>query len=134
MKLLQTQFFMQAVISSWLNLEKTIFKPEKKRNYIRHEWSFVTFKICGVLCPRTEKTLLLRKVKEAQVAVTREKGRERYDNSLFNKLWVFDIFMLLPAIIMQYFYDSVEYALKVWVSFNIQWKEFILYFCLSRMQ
>ena len=30
----------------------------------------------GVLCPRTEKTLSLRKAKEAQIAVNREKGRE----------------------------------------------------------
>ena len=37
---------------------------------------------------------------------------------MFNNLWVFDIFVLLPAIIMQYLYDSVLYALRVWVSFK----------------
>ena len=37
------------------------------------EW----FKIRGVLCPRTEETLPLRKAKEAKVAVSREKGRDR---------------------------------------------------------
>ena len=30
-----------------------------------------------VLCPQTEKTLLLRNVKGAQVIVNREKGRKR---------------------------------------------------------
>ena len=32
---------------------------------------------CGALCPRTEKTLLLRKPKEAQVTVNRENDRGR---------------------------------------------------------
>ena len=72
----------------------------------------MTFKIRGVLCPRTEKTLLLRKAKEVQVTVSREKGTERDNNILFNNLGVFDIFGLFPAIIMQYLYDSV------WVSFK----------------
>ena len=38
----------------------------------------------GVLCPRTEKTLLLRKAKELQAAVNREKVET--DNILFNNL------------------------------------------------
>ena len=40
----------------------------------------VAFKILRnfrVLCPRTEKTLPLRKVKEAQVALNRGKGRQK---------------------------------------------------------
>ena len=31
----------------------------------------------------------------------------------------FSVFVLLSAIIMQYLYDSVWYALKVWVSYKI---------------
>ena len=42
------------------------------------------FKIREVLCPKTEKTLLLMKVKEVQVAISREKGK--IDNILFNNL------------------------------------------------
>ena len=67
----------------------------------------MTFKIHGVLCPRTGKTLLLRKAKEVQVTVSREESTERDNNILFNNLGVFDIFGLFPAIIMQYLYDSV---------------------------
>ena len=40
-----------------------------------------------------------RKAKEAQAAVN--------NKILFNNLWVFDIFVLLTVIIMQYLYDSV---------------------------
>ena len=56
-----------------LNLERA----KQKMNYIRHEWSLVTFKIRGILFPRTENTLPLRKAKEPQVAGSREKNRER---------------------------------------------------------
>ena len=41
-----------------------------------------------------------------------ERGAERDDTILFNSLWVFDVFMLLPAIIMQYLYDSVNMPWK----------------------
>ena len=48
-------------------------------------------------------------VKEAQAVVKSEKDRERErDNKiLFNNLWVYNIFLLHPGIIMQYLYDSV---------------------------
>ena len=36
----------------------------------------MTFKVCRVLCQRTQNTVLLRKVKEVQVVVSREKCRE----------------------------------------------------------
>ena len=52
-----------------------------------------------------KKTLPLREVKKAQATVNRERA-ERDNNILFNNLWVFDMFVLLPAI-MQYLYDSV---------------------------
>ena len=42
------------------------------------EWSlkwYLTF--CRVLCPRTEKHLMLRKAEEAKNAVKSEKGRKR---------------------------------------------------------
>ena len=96
-----------------LNLEKAILKAENETTYSTndHLWR-------SKLCPRTENTLPLRKAKEAQVSVSREKGRERESNILFHNPWVFDIFVLLPAIIMQYLYGSVKYALKVWVSFK----------------
>ena len=78
----------------------------RKRNYIWHEWSLVTFKIRGVLCPTNEKRLPLRK---ATVSTSRSKQREvqRENKLLFNNPWVFDVFVSLPAIIMQYLYDSV---------------------------
>ena len=53
---------MQAVISSWLNLVKIIFKPENETIYIQQQRSLVTFKIRKVLCSRNEKILPLRKV------------------------------------------------------------------------
>ena len=55
-----------------LNLEKGIFKAENETIYSTndHLWH-------SQLCPRTENTLPLRKAKEAQVAVSREKSRER---------------------------------------------------------
>ena len=43
--------------------------------FFKNGWEW--FKIRGVLCPRTEKTPPLRKAKEAKVAVSREKGRDR---------------------------------------------------------
>ena len=46
------------------------------------------------------------KAKEAQTVVNREKGTQR-DKILFYNLWVFDIFVLRPVIIMQYLYDSI---------------------------
>ena len=80
----------------------------------------MTFKICRVLCPRTEKTLLLRKAKEVQVTVSKEKGTERDNNILFNNLEVFDVFGLFPAIIMQYLYDSVWVSLKRYSNWLVQ--------------
>ena len=55
-----------------LNLEKGIFKAENETIYSTndHLWH-------SQLCPRTENTLPLRKAKEAQVAVSREKSREK---------------------------------------------------------
>ena len=53
---------------------------------------------------------------ETQAAVNREKSKER-TRFLFNNPWVFNIFVLLPAI-MKYLYDSAKYDLIVWVSFK----------------
>ena len=72
-------------------------------------WSL---KFRRVLCPRTEKYLSLRKAKKAKAVI----NRERYNNVLFNKLYVFH--MLLIAVIKQYLQNSVKYTLKVWVSFK----------------
>ena len=54
-----------------LNLEKDIFKAENETIYSTnyHLWR-------SRLCPRTENTLMLRKAKEAQVTISREKQRE----------------------------------------------------------
>ena len=65
----------------------------------------MTFTICRILCPGIEKTLLLRKVKEGEIAVSEEKGREI--TTFFSIICEFSIFMLPLAIIMQYLYDSV---------------------------
>ena len=59
-------------------------------------------------------------VEEGEGSASRNKQRDeqREITTLFYNPWVFDIFVLLPAIIMQYLYDSVQYALNVWVSLN----------------
>ena len=62
----------------------------------------------------------LRKAKKAIKSLnSRSKQREgqRKNKIFFNNLWVFDISVLLPAIKLQYLYDSVFYVLKVWVYF-----------------
>ena len=58
--------------SDRLNLEKDIFKAENETicSTNDHLWRLR-------LCPRTENTLPLRKAKEVQVAISREKSRER---------------------------------------------------------
>ena len=51
----------------------------RKQNYIRHEWSLVTLKTLrnfAEYCVEELKKLPLRKAKEAQVTVNKEKGRE----------------------------------------------------------
>ena len=67
---------MQAVISSWLNLEKTIFKPENKTIYDTndHLWR-LKFTECYV--QEMKKLCRWGKRQEAQVAMNREKGKER---------------------------------------------------------
>ena len=73
-----------------------------------------------ILCPRTEKSLPLRKAKEAWATVNRQKGRERErerdNNILFNNLWVFDIFVLLPAI------ASCNNDSVCIIQFNMPWE------------
>ena len=85
----------------------------RKWNYTQHEWSLVTFKTVS-------KNWKYPVVEEAQGSTSHNKQRkeQRDSNILFYNPWVFKIFELVPAIIMQYLYDSVEYALKVWVSFT----------------
>ena len=95
---LQTQFFMQAVISSWLNLDHF---QTRKRNHIQHEWSLETFKIRGGLCSRNEKTLPMRKAPGSTIRSKQKEGQTE-NKILFNNPWVFDKFVLFPAIIMQY--------------------------------
>ena len=57
---------------------------------------------------KERKNSAARKAKEVQAAVNREEDRERKNNKiLFNNLRVFNIFVLLTVIIMQYLYDSV---------------------------
>ena len=111
------QFFLQAVISSWFNLEKTIFKAENKtiyttNNHLRH------LKFAEYCVQELEKLYCWGRRQEAQFSVNREGQRE--NKILSNNPWVFDIFVLLPAIIIQYLYNSVWYALKVWISFNFE--------------
>ena len=81
-----------------LNLEKTIFKPKNKTIYFTndHLW-----------CLKNWKNSAAKKAKEVQAVVNREKGRERDNKILCNNLWVFNIFVLLLVIIMQYLHDSV---------------------------
>ena len=86
---------MQAVISSWLNLEKIIIKPENE-NYIRQEWSLVTFKIRRVLCPRNGNTL--RKA-TWRISFSKQREWQRENKILFNNLsfryfWsIFEVFL-----------------------------------------
>ena len=50
---------MQAVISTWFNLEKTIFKPKNETIYGTND--HFMFKICRVHCPRNDQTPPLKK-------------------------------------------------------------------------
>ena len=60
------------------------FSNQKTRLYT-HEWSLVTFKICGVLCSRNEKTLPLRKVAGSTSRSEQREG-QRENKILFNNL------------------------------------------------
>ena len=51
------------------------------------------------------KNSVARKVKEAEAAVNREKAEQKSRSGSI--IWVFNIFALLPVIIMQYLYDSI---------------------------
>ena len=66
----------------------------------------MTFKIRGVQCSRNEKTLPLKKA-TGSINRSKQRGGQRENKILFNNLWVFDISVLLPAIIMQYLQDPV---------------------------
>ena len=74
---------MQAVTSSWLNLAKTIFKPDNRTLHGTndHLWR----KIRGVLCPRNEKTLPLRKA-TGSTSCSKQREWQRENNILFNNL------------------------------------------------
>ena len=71
---------MQAVISSWLNLEKTIFKPENETTIYSADDHFI---ICGVLCQRNEKTLPLRKV-TGSTSHSKQREGQRQNKILLN--------------------------------------------------
>ena len=83
---------MQAVVSSWLDWGKT-FLNQKTKLYLA---GMITCD--GILSPRNEKTLPLRK---AVGSTSRSKQREgqKENKTLFR---VFAIFVLLLAIIMQH--------------------------------
>ena len=67
----------------------------------------MTFKICEVLCSGNEKKKCRwGRPQEAQVAVKREKGKERTRFCSITHEF-FYIFVLFPAIIMLYLLDSV---------------------------
>ena len=87
-----------------LNLEKTIFKPEDKTIYGTndHLWHL---KLVGTVSKNWKNSAIEEDEKSASCRMQREGQRD--NNILFNNLWVSDIFVLLPAIVMQYFYDSV---------------------------
>ena len=69
---------------------------------MQYEWSLVTLKTVS-------KNWKYPAVEEDQGSVSRSKQIEdqRESNIFFYNPWVFDTFVLLPAIIMQYSYDSV---------------------------
>ena len=62
-------------------------------------------KICEVLCPWHEKTLTLKKA-AGSTSPCKQRVEKRKNKILFYNPWVFDIFVLLPAITMQYLLDS----------------------------
>ena len=69
---------MQAVTSSWLNLEKTIFKPENEIIYGTndHMWRL---KFAEYRFQEKEKLCRVGRRQEAQVSVNSKKGqREQY--------------------------------------------------------
>ena len=98
------------------NLKKTIFKSETETvcGTNDHLWLKIHV-ISRSTVSKNWKTLLLLKVKKAQVAVNRT--RKRDNNILINYLGVFDMLVLLHAIFC--WVDLVQYCLKVWVSFNM---------------
>lgn len=65
-----------------------------------------------------------RKAKGAQAVVNIKNGSERDNEVLFNNLLAFDISVLVRAIIKQYIYDLVWYAVRVWVSFHSHFSEY----------
>ena len=87
-----------------LNLEKTIFKPENETIYFTndHLWRLI-------LRGTVSRNWKISAAQEGKESTSRSKQREgqRDNNILFNNLWVLNIFVFLPAIIMQYLHDSV---------------------------
>ena len=87
---------MQAAISSWLNLEKIIFKAENKTIHSTndHLWCLKFVKYC------VQEFCHWERQQKTQVAVNREKRKDR--TRFCSIICVFDIFVLFPAIIMKY--------------------------------
>ena len=90
---------MQAVISSWLNLEKIIFKPENETIYSTND-NLWRLKFAKYFIQEMKKFCRWGRQQETQVAVNREKGKERTRFCSIN--CEFLIFLLFPAIIMQH--------------------------------
>ena len=88
---------MQAVISSRLNMEKTTFKLEYETIYGMND-HLRRLKLAEYSVQVIKKHCRWGRRQEAQVAVNREKGKERTRFCLIIRN--FDIFLLLPAIIM----------------------------------
>ena len=81
-----------------LNLEKDIFKAENETIYSTndHLWR-----------SKLSKNWKYPAVEEDEGSARRNKQREeqRDSNIFFYNPWVFNIFVLIPVIIMQYLYD-----------------------------
>ena len=85
-------------------MEKTIFKPENKSIYgTNDQRNFKKF--CRWLSKNWKNSAIEND--KGSLSHSKQKVAEEGNNILFNKLWIFNIFVLLPAIIMQYLKDSV---------------------------
>ena len=87
---------MQAVISSWLSLEKITFKPENKTIYSKsdHFWGLKLVEYC---VQEKEKLCRWGRQQEAQVAVNREKRRAKRDTDFVQWSVGFGFFCIVSS-------------------------------------
>ena len=84
----------------------------------QYNWSLVRFKILQSTVSKNWKISAFEKGKGSTSLNKQTEEQKKITIFCFNKLKVFWFFFWLTAVIKQYLKDSVQYVLKVWVSFN----------------